>query len=54
MVLILKKGASKKDIESIEKKLKAKEGIDVMKYCGKVKFKEDALLIQKNLRNEWQ
>jgi hypothetical protein len=54
MVLILKKGASKKEIESIEKLLKNKEGIDVMKYCGKIKLKEDALLIQKTLRNEWQ
>jgi cytidylate kinase len=54
MVLILKRGASKKEIESIEKKLKNREGIDVMKYCGKVKLKEDALKIQKNLRNEWK
>ncbi len=54
MVLVLKKGASKKDIESIEKKLKAVEGVDVMKYCGKIKLKGDALKIQKSLRNEWQ
>lgn len=54
MVLVLKKGASKKEIESIEKKLKNKAGVDVVKYCGLVKFKEDALTIQKRLRNEWQ
>ncbi len=54
MVLVLKKGASKKEIEDIEKKLKNKNGIDVMKHCGKIKLKEDALTIQKNLRNEWQ
>jgi hypothetical protein len=54
MVLVLKKGASKREIESIEKKLKNKSGVDVMKYCGKVKLKEDALSIQKRLRNEWQ
>ena len=54
MVLILKKGASKKEIESIQKKLKALEGVDVMKYCGKIKLKDDALKIQKDLRNEWQ
>lgn len=52
--MILKKGASKKEIESIEKKLKTKTGIDVMKYCGKIKLKEDELVIQKSLRNEWQ
>ena len=54
MVLVLKKGASKREIESIEKKLKSKSGVDVMKYCGKIKLKEDALSIQKSLRNEWQ
>ncbi len=54
MVLVLKKGASKREIESIEKKLKNKGGVDVMKYCGKIKLKEDALTIQKNLRDEWQ
>jgi hypothetical protein len=54
MVLVLKKGATKREIESIEKKLKNKSGIDVMKYCGKIKLREDALEIQKSLRNEWQ
>ena len=54
MVLVLKKGASKKEIESLEKKLQNKSGVDVMKYCGKIKLKEDALTIQKNLRDEWQ
>ncbi len=54
MVLVLKKGASKREIESIEKKLKSKAGVDVMKFCGKIKLKEDALDIQKNFRDEWQ
>ncbi|WP_171605882.1 hypothetical protein [Limnovirga soli] len=54
MVLVLKKGASKKEIESIEKKLKNKTGVDTVKYCGLIKLKEDALTIQKALRNEWQ
>lgn len=54
MVLILKKGASKKEIALIEKRLKNKKGVDIMKYCGKVKLKEDALKIQNKLRDEWQ
>lgn len=54
MVLVLKKGASKKEIELLEKKLKVKTGVDVLKYCGLIKLKEDALTIQKNVRNEWQ
>lgn len=30
------------------------KGVDTLKYCGTVKFKEDALVIQKRLRNEWK
>ena len=54
MVLVLKKGASKKQIETIEKKLSKKNGVNVLKYCGTIKLKEDPLKIQKNLRNEWK
>lgn len=54
MVLVLKKGASKKEINSIEEKLKSKTGVNVLKYCGLIKIKEDALLIQKATRNEWK
>ena len=53
MILILKKGASKKEIQSIEKKLKNKSGVNTLKYCGSIKLKEDALTIQKALRKEW-
>ena len=54
MVLVLKKGASKKEIQTIEKKLNTPKGVDTMKYCGKLKLPEDALSIQKTIRNEWQ
>lgn len=54
MVLVLKKGASKKQIKLLEKKIKLKAGVDVIKYCGSIKLKTDALEIQKSLRNEWQ
>lgn len=54
MVLVLKKGASKKEIELLEKKLKIKSGVDVLKYCGLIKLKIDPLAIQKSMRNEWQ
>lgn len=30
------------------------KGVDTLKYCGKIKLKEDALEIQNKLRNEWQ
>jgi hypothetical protein len=30
------------------------KGFDAYKFCGTVKFNEDAMEIQKRLRNEWK
>ncbi len=57
MVHILKAGASKKEIEEIEKKLykgTGKSGFNAKKYNGTIKLKNDPLKIQKQLRNEWE
>ncbi|MEQ1675967.1 MAG: hypothetical protein ABL876_04680 [Chitinophagaceae bacterium] len=57
MVLVLKKGASKKEIAAIEDKLykgKGKTGFNAKKYNGVLKLKSDPLIIQKKLRNEWE
>jgi len=57
MILILKKGASKKDIQEIEKNIykeKASGGFDAKKYNSIMKLTEDPLTIQKNLRDEWE
>ena len=57
MVLVLKKGASKKEIEAIEKKLykeKAPTGFNAQKYNGILSTKEDPLAIQLKLRDEWE
>jgi len=57
MVLVLKKGASKKEIEAIEKKLykeKPSNGFDAKKYNGALSLKEDPLTIQLKLRDEWE
>jgi uncharacterized protein (UPF0335 family) len=57
MVLILKRGASKKDIKAIEKKLyqeKSAAGFNAKKYNGVIKLKEDPLVIQNKLRDEWE
>lgn len=56
MVTTLKQGATSEYIQKLLKKLSKdirKKGVDTMKYCGKIKLKEDALTIQKSLRNEW-
>jgi len=56
MVLVLKKGASKKEIEAITEKLakiRRKKRFDAKKHCGVIRLQEDALDIQKRLRDEW-
>ena len=57
MVLVLKKGASKKEIEALRRKLERNrppKGVDTKKYCGVIKLKEDPLVIQKKMRDEWE
>jgi hypothetical protein len=54
MVLVLKKGANKKEMLNIEKKLSKSSGVNTKKYCGVIALKEDPLEIQKKLRDEWQ
>lgn len=38
----------RRDSKDVEK------GVDTLKYCGVLKLKEDALAIQKKLRDEWR
>ena len=57
MVSVLKKGATKKDIEAINKKLNRvlpRKRLDTRKYSGLIHLKGDPLEIQKKLRNEWE
>jgi cytidylate kinase len=53
MVLILKKGASKKQLKTLERKLIVRKKTDLKKYCGKIRIQDDAMEIQKKLRDEW-
>jgi hypothetical protein len=56
VVLVLKKDATEKEMQLIRKKLHKKSdkpGVNLKKYAGTVKFKEDPLVIQKKLRDEW-
>jgi len=53
MVLVLK---SNKDIKKVKEALadrQIKKGFDAKKFCGAIKVDEDALVIQKRLRDEW-
>ena len=51
----IKNNKTKTHITRIRKNRGLKnKGVDTSKYCGTVKFNEDALTIQKRLRNEWE
>ena len=57
MVLVLKKGSGKKEIAAIEKKLyggNSHSGFSAKKYNGILKLKLTPLMIQKEMRNEWE
>jgi hypothetical protein len=56
MVLVLKKGASRKDIEALRRKLERRlsKGVDTKKYCGVIRLKEDPLEMQQKMRDEWE
>jgi len=57
MVTIVKSGADKNKIRSLLERLKNRKsriGIDAYKYCGAITLAEDPLLIQKELRDEWE
>ncbi len=56
MVLVLKKGATPKEIAALREKIKGLGGkrADTKKFCGVLKLKEDPLLIQKKMRDEWE
>ena len=56
MQLTLKQNSTKKDIQIILDKLRmlpCNKGVNSFKYCGKLNIKEDAIRIQKRLRNEF-
>ena len=57
MVLVLKEGASKEEMEAIDKKIaneKIVAGFDAKKYNGILSLDKDPLKIQQDLRNEWE
>lgn len=53
MDLVLKRVPQKRKL-SHQRKTQNKSGVEVIKYCGLIKLKEDALTNQANLRDEWK
>lgn len=59
MVTRIKKGASREEIKSLLKKFQTRKkqrekSIDLKKYCGMLKLKQDPLEMQKSWRDEWE
>jgi len=58
MATTIKKGTSgeeiKKRLREISEKWNKRKGFDAFQFCGAVKFPEDALAIQKKIRDEWR
>ena len=56
MVMEIRRGDDKKDIEKLLSQLGADEpvkGLDAYKYCGVLKLEESPEEIQKKMRGEW-
>ena len=56
MVTVIKRGSDKKSIAIGMQKLvdkSAKKGFKAQEFCGILKLDEDALDIQRQLRDEW-
>ncbi len=54
MVTIIKKGAGKKEIETALSSIKNSRGFDANKHCGVLNLKKDPMMIQKEMRDEWE
>ena len=55
MVLVIKRGASRRKLKDLARKVKPvkRPGFNAKKYNGKLKLKGDPLEIQKAMRDEW-
>jgi len=61
MVIVIKRGMTKKQIDMQLAKLRAGRGMrkkrsipDIRQFVGTIKLKEDPLVIQKRTRDEWR
>lgn len=53
MIIEITKKTTKEQIARFFNKIKNGKCFDANKYCGSIKWKEDGLAYQKQLRNEW-
>jgi hypothetical protein len=53
MATIIKRKSERKDRSKQFDRALTSKGVDTRKYCGVIKLKKDPLIIQKDLRSEW-
>lgn len=53
MVTIIKKGTTRAELDKHLEQISSAKKLDVTKFSGVLKIKEDPLEIQKRLRDEW-
>jgi len=53
MVLIMKNSKDISRVKDLLSKRQVKKKFDAKKFCGALKVDEDALVIQRRLRDEW-
>ncbi|MCX8492054.1 MAG: hypothetical protein ORN54_13415 [Cyclobacteriaceae bacterium] len=53
MSTVINKKLNKKSIPKKFSKVISQTGVDTRKYCGIIKLSKDPLVVQKELRNEW-
>jgi hypothetical protein len=54
MATVIKRKSNRRNISKIFDKAVSSKGVDTKKYCGVIKLSKDPLVIQKQLRDEWE
>jgi hypothetical protein len=54
MVMIINKKTSRKALEKFLRTRGKNKAFNAKKHYGAIRFKEDAVLLQRRLRNEWK
>lgn len=57
MTTIIKRTTTRKELTSLlkrKKRTRKAKGVDVLSYAGKLKLNEDALTLQKKMRDGWK
>jgi hypothetical protein len=54
MATIVRKKSGKKSVKKAFDKAVSSKGVDTRKYCGIISLKTNPLVIQKQLRDEWE